>query len=510
MIAAFLDNSVPNSLRGAANSWVIHPPMLIPLGAGLAFGVLNLVFSPGIVILSSLGIGLFWLIAKYPEYGVLMVVAYTSSILSEEMVPLIGLGGVTLHPSDLVIGWLLLVLLWRVAVARDLRLRPTPLDLSILILVGVCFFSTLRGIAQGDTPFNSGFRDLRPMVYYLLYFPIIHLLKDAAAQRRLWKGLLILASLTSLAAVLQSAVGPGVPILPGRVESLYTDGSRFEEIARVIPPGESLIFLFLILTGTALAWGRGKADSWRKLALLGLLAMGLLLTYRRMLWGAAAVALLGAWLLVGLENRRRMIRRVLAGLTLTGLLLGTLWVAAPGSDWVKSLDATISRATTLFDFKTYERGDRDINTLEIRAVELEYLLPQILPPRFFGIGLGSPYRPCLPMDSDVSCQLPKFIHNGPVAILVRLGLVGFLAYLWICVATLVHGFGHWRRAESAGDRILVLGCTLTLTMIILSSLLEPYFLMPTWIPPIVVMLAAIMARTPRVQASRPRMAGVTS
>lgn len=510
MIASNLDTSVPTSRLGAGNSWLIHPPMLVPLGAGLVFGALNLVYSPGMVVLASLGIGLFWLIAKHPEYGVLTLVAYTSSVLSEEMVPLIGLGPVTLHPSDFIVGWLLFVLLWRITVVRDLRPRKTPLDLPILILVGVAIFSTLRGIAQGDTPFNSGIRDLRPLVYYLLYFPIIHLVTDAMAQRRLWKGLLFLASLTSLAAILQFAVGPGVPILPGRVESLYTSGSSYEGIARVIPPGESLIFLLLILTGSALAWGRGKADTWRKLALMGLFVMGLLLTYRRMLWGAATTAMLAALLLVRLENRHRLIRRVLTGLTLVGLLLATLWIVAPDSDLAKSLDATMRRATTLFDAETYDRGDRDINTLEIRAVELEHVLPQILPPRFFGIGMGSPYRPCLPMDSDISCQLPKYIHNGPLAILLRLGLVGFLAFLWISVVSIKHGFSSWHRAGTIGDQILLLGCTLTLMMIIFSSLLEPYFFMWAWIPPIAVVLAAIMARTPGFRESEPGMAGAKS
>lgn len=507
MIAADLDNAAANSRRLAATSWRVQPPWLLPFGAGLVFGALNLIFSPATVVLSALAIGLFWLIARHPEVGVLTMVAYTSSILSEEMVPLIAVGGVSLQPSDILLGWLLLILLWRVAVTRDLRPHPTPLDLPILILVGVCAFSTFRGIAQGSTQFHSGIRDLRPTVYYLLYFPLIHLIPGAMAQRRLWIGLLLLACLTSLAALLQSVLGPSVPILPGRVESLYTAGSRYEEIARVIPPGESLIFLFFILIGVALAWGRGHSDTWRKLALIGLLTVGLVLTYRRMLWGAAAAALMLAWLLVGREKRRCMSGRVLTGLGLTGLLLATLWVVTPGSDLVHSLDATIKRATTLFDAETYDRGDRDKNTLEMRAIELEYALPQVLPPSPLGIGLGSPYRPCLPMDSEASCQIPKYLHNGPVAILLRLGMVGFLAYLWICGLALTQGYGHWRQTATSGDRIIVLACSLALTMLILSSLLEPYFLLRTWIPPIAVMLAAIMARTARVKAGAPLVAG---
>ncbi len=393
MIAADLDNAAANSRRLAATSWRVQPPWLLPFGAGLVFGALNLIFSPATVVLSTLAIGLFWLIARHPEVGVLTMIAYSSSVLSEEMVPLIPIGGVSLQPSDVLLGWLLLILAWRVAVTRDLHLHPTPLDLPILILVGVCVFSTFRAIAQGDTPFHSGVRELRPAVYYLLYFPLIHLITGARAQRRLWVGLLLLACLTSLAALLQSVVGPSVRIMPGRVESLYTAGSRFEEIARVIPPGESLIFLFFILIGVALAWGRGHSDTWRKLALMGLLTVGLVLTYRRMLWGAAAAGLMLAWLLVGWEKRRCMSGRVLTGLGVTGLLLATLWVVAPDSDLVRSLDATIKRATTLFDAETYDRGDRDKNTLEMRAIELEYALPQVLPPSLLGIGLGSPYRP---------------------------------------------------------------------------------------------------------------------
>lgn len=98
---------------------------------------------------------------------------------------------------------------------------------------------------------------------------------------------------------------------------------------------------------------------------------------------------------------------------MTGLLLATLWVVAPDSDLVRSLDATIKRATTLFDAETYDRGDRDKNTLEMRAIELEYALPQVLPPSLLGIGLGSPYRPCLPMDSEVSCEIPSTFTTDP-------------------------------------------------------------------------------------------------
>ncbi len=175
MIAADLDNAAANSRRLAATSWRVQPPWLLPFGAGLVFGALNLIFSPATVVLSTLAIGLFWLIARHPEVGVLTMIAYSSSVLSEEMVPLIPIGGVSLQPSDVLLGWLLLILAWRVAVTRDLHLHPTPLDLPILILVGVCVFSTFRAIAQGDTPFHSGVRELCPAVYYLLYFPLIHL-----------------------------------------------------------------------------------------------------------------------------------------------------------------------------------------------------------------------------------------------------------------------------------------------------------------------------------------------
>jgi len=473
-------------------SWFINPPWPLLLAMGLLAGLINLLLPTGGVFVALVAIVLLWGIAKHPEFGVLAIVAYTSTILNEETVPIINLGSVSLLPADVLLGILLLLLTWRLIRVGQPHPRATPLDLAILLLVAVSILSTIWAVWSGGTDFHSGIRKLRPMIYYLLYFPVVYLITHEAARKRLWAGLLFLALLTSVAAMIQAVTGPAVPIIPGRVESLYTAGQNFDGIARVIPPGEPLIFLFLVLVGLALAEGRGTADALGKLAITGLLAGALVLTYRRMLWGAVAMALILAWLVMNREYRRRMMQRALLGLALVGLVLVSLWILAPKSSLTKVIDASASRALSLIDQRTYQRGDRDQATLEQRAVELEYALPRLFPPSLLGIGLGSTYRPCLPMDKS-ECQGTYYIHNGPVALLLNLGILGAGTLLWIWGQAILRGLRHWQGVERQKGRIILLGCTLALGVLLPASLLEPYFQLWNWVTIVAIMLGTIMS-----------------
>jgi hypothetical protein len=475
-----------------ARAWLARPPLALLLPLGLLGAALVLLLPPLAAALVPLVAACLWLVTVRPELGVLGVLAYTSTVVKEEVMPLVPVGAGSLHLSDVLLAWLLAVLAWRVLVSRTLRLVPTPLDVPILLLVGVSVVSTLWGAAEGAVPFRTGVRDLRPMLYYLLFFPAVHLVRGPEAAARLWLGVLVLAGLTALSSLLQAAVGPDLALLPGRVEDLYTAGTTHDGIVRAIPPGSSLMLLALVLTGTALAWGGGGADTRRKLALLGLLALGLILTYTRMLWVAAALALIGAWLVVGGERRARLSRRLLTGAALGAAVVVGVLLAAPDSGAARALGATLERFATLFDASVYARGDRDVSTFEERAVDIEYALPHLLPPSLIGIGLGAPFRPCLPIDSDAECANPTYVHNGPVAVLLKLGVVGLGALAWLVIAALARGLARWRGAPAPWGRLLVLGCTLALGAVTAASLMEPYWLLWPWTPVLALMLAGIL------------------
>lgn len=477
---------------GGRGSWLARPPSVVLWLAALAGALVTLALPPLTAALLPLAMAGLWAVTVRPELGVLAVLAYTSTVVDSELMPLVSVGVGSLHLADLLLAWLLAVLAWRVLVTRTLRLVPTPFDLAILVLVAVAALSTLWAAADGSAPFRTAVRDLRPMVYYLLFFPAVHLVRTPAAVARLWLGVLVLAVLTAGSSLLQAAVGPDLALLPGRVEDLYTAGTTHDGIVRAIPPGASLMLLGAVLTGTAMAWGEGGADTRRKLALLGLLAVGLILTYTRMLWVATALGLLGAWLMVGTGRRARLTRRLLTGAALGAALGGSVLLAAPDSGAGRAVGAILDRFGTLFDSALYSRGDRDVATLEYRAIDIEYALPHLMPPSLLGIGLGTPFRPCLPIDSESGCAHPTYVHNGPVAVLMKLGLLGFGALAWLTVAAVSRGLRRWHSAATPWGHILVLGCTLAFGAVMAATMLEPYVLLWPWTPVLALMLAGIL------------------
>lgn len=485
--------------------------------AGALVGAVTLDAAPLAILLApAAALGL-WLISRWPEYGILGVLLYTSTILSEEQLPPLNLGVGSLHISDLIILWLFAVLAFRIIVTRRLRFRRTDLDIPVALFIGVCVIATLKGISGGEIPADSGIRHLRATGYLVIYFLITNLIRDRAQLRRFWIGVMLLAVITAIAAILQTALGPGVPILPGRVETLNTQGLTHDEIARVIPPGESLIYLALILGVLSLATRRAMASTLRTWISTGLLGIGLILTFRRALWGSAALALLAALPLLPRAQRAQLLRAGAAAAAIVTLTVVGALTQAPDSELSRSLQATGERIGSMFDPDNYRRGDRDTQTLEQRVIELEYALPQVMPPSLLGHGLAAPYRPCLPLDA-MDCSTPSYIHNGYVAILFNLGVVGFAAFIWILVGTAMGGLSARRvqltsparRLQHRSQQIapsfdaetqrLAVACGFAFIGLVPALMLEPYMMLWHWTPVIALMIATVQLCKPTALA----------
>ena len=487
--------------RASARAVMPLPVLLAMTASGAILGLLALTAPPPVLLLAPIVVLGLWLITRWPELGVLLVLLYTSTILSEEVLPPLPIGVGSLHLSDLIVLWLFALLVLRLLLQPQLRFRRTALDVPVALFVGVGIAATLRGVGSGDIAFDAGIRELRGAGYLVLYFVITNLLHTPAQMRRLWGGVMLLAVLTAIAAILQAVLGPSVPIIPGRVEALSTQGLAVYDVARVIPPGESLLYLLLIVAVLAYASDEQALRRLRRALVMGLLAVGLLLTYRRALWGSAALAVLAALPLITPIQRARLLRAGLLAATLLALSVAGLLTMAPKSELSRSLQATGTRIASMFDLDSYQRGDSNKQTLEQRFIEIEYALPQVLPPPLIGHGLGAAYRPCLTLDRR-DCVAPSYIHNAYVSVLFKLGLVGAIAFVWIGVGTLRGGFEASARLRRAGAvpgtaapdpaaTVQVLGSTVAFAALLPALLLEPYIFIWSWTPVIAIMLASV-------------------
>lgn len=312
-------------------------------------------------------------------------------------------------------------------------------------------------------------------------------------MQRLWAGVMLIATLTAVASLLQTVFGPDLVFIPGRVESLHTQGVIHTGVARVIPPGESLFYVVTILS--ALALSEARANSRLHLGRLALVGAGLLLTYRRMLWGSAILAMAAAVLMMSPAQRLRLLSKLSLIALACSIALTLLFISTPDSKAARSLQATGERIASIFTPDLYRRGDPDQKTLEQRMIENRYALELLKSPTLFGDGLASTYRPCLNLDFE--CNRPTYLHNGYLAIVLRLGILGFAVFIWIVVGTLRVGFRAQPLALSPASKgnpwsaRMKYGCTLAFVGLLPAMVLEPYLFVWHWTPVIAILLATI-------------------
>lgn len=484
-------------LPAGSGAWSGPGPSLA-LVAGVAAGLLAMALPWPLMLLVFPVVAALWAIARWPEFGLLAILAYTSSILDEALLPPLSIGIGSLHLADLLLLYLFGLLGIRLLIDPGFRFRRTAADVPLALFVGLAILATGMGLLQGETPVDEGTRGLRHLGYLAIFFLITNLVRTSQQWRRLWMGVLWLAGITALASLLQSLLGPEFALLPGRIETVKTQGMIQEGVARIIPPGESLIYVGLILSTLALT--RPGGSRLLGAVRLGLLTLGLLLTYRRMLWGSAILAVLGSLWLLHPGQRVQLLAKALGLSLATGFAIALVWMAAPESKTGQSIAAISERLITIVDLDLYRRGDPDLQTLEQRAIENRYALAQLERPSLLGTGLGIAYRPCLSLD-DEECVNPHYLHNSYLAITLKLGLIGLLAFLWLVVVTLARGFRLIRQAvdtsvEGAWRRELVTGSTLAFAALLPAMLLEPYPFIWHWTPVIGLLLASIHAMTP--------------
>jgi O-antigen ligase len=112
---------------------------------------------------------------------------------------------------------------------------------------------------------------------------------------------------------------------------------------------------------------------------------------------------------------------------------------------------------------------------------------------WIGLGMGFTYRP---WDRRIDEQplavsdydFRKHIHNGHLWILLQSGLLGYLSFVWLSVAFLIQGFGHWRRVADAHFRGVMLGFTVIYLGILIAAFVNSTFVQWRWTPVIGMMM----------------------
>ena len=242
-----------------------------------------------------IGVGFAVATLKRPEIALLGILIATSSIVFEEQLPLLSVGGISLHIPDLLLLGSLGLIAVRWLVEPEFRIVRTPLDWPLLIFYGVTLLSTFIAIYQSSVEVEEARRAIRVLSYYLTFFIVTNLVRERRQLNFLLNGLFLLATIVAAAMVVQFLLGDSVQLLPGRVETLDTQGTMYEDVTRILPPGWSIVLVSFVAILCILVLEKFKPLGWLRFLQCGLLGMALLVTFLRSYW---AVLIMVFFLLV--------------------------------------------------------------------------------------------------------------------------------------------------------------------------------------------------------------------
>lgn len=407
-----------------------------------------------------------WIIVAVdrPEFAIATLLLLTSSFISQDNLPSLRLGG-TFRPTDLMLGFALILVFLKPAVNRGYDLVHTPLDLPLLLWVGAAVLASYTAGSSGVS-FVSAIPEARNLMYYLAFFAVTHLVRDERSLNWLVKTLFVLAFITSLALIAQAIVGPSVRLIPGFVYQVNVGTELFADVSRVEAPGSILI---LILTVGAIAvWmmKRVPISSPLYVAVLTILLVATILPFYRSIWISLLIPTGIVFLLLPKAGKARITATALVLVPLLVILIGTVSSVVPRiGAYTRALVARSSSLTTGSAFTN------NADTWQSRLGEVQSALNVISSHPLFGVGFAVPWRVADRFYGDVG----TFTHNGYLWILVKMGLAGMLPFVLLMGLYIVRGLRQWKRVRHPFYQPLALGFTLAFIGLLVGNLAEPRF-----------------------------------
>lgn len=341
----------------------------------------------------------------------------------------------------------------------------TPLDFPLLLFIFVATISAGISVFKygSDFKFVVGI-GLRKIMYYLLFFSITNLIRGRRQIRFLLGGLFGLASLTALTMIIQARVGSSVRLLPGRVEA----AGQGVGALRILPPGESLVFVMFISAVCAIAIMKKPFFKTIYFYLIPVIGGGLLLTYNRNYYISIIFTFFIFLFLITKKEKKRFLSWV------TIVFIFIILIIFPITKLTKTgrvyYDSIAERVSSII----YINEMFVSRSIEWRISENQIALLSIVKHPFLGIGLYNLYRRPLPGDEEG--WTGYYVHNGYLWLLVSMGLFGFLPLMWFFLRFLVRGFSKWRKIRDPIIKSAAIGFTLSGIAFSLVNLVSPKLL----------------------------------
>jgi O-antigen ligase len=475
----------------------------------------------GLVVLSSLGVGLAVIVATYyvnnvklligligglafvlltirwPQFGILCLVALLSGLISLTWLPLLHLGPISLHISDAMLLLLLGLVFLRATTQPGFALFGSPLLLPLFLFIGAFLISAVNATLIYGVNTNLVLRTLRVLVLWIVFIPTLQLVRDEQALQRLLIGLLMLAGVLLIGVLFPNKLGP---LLAIDEAAANTGAQIYSGFTRNYYAGDMVLYSMIPVTVASLATIKKGNQLWR-IGLLGLLLFWAFKTFYREYWltlSTICVLLLG---FLSSRERMRLLKRMAPAIAVGVLLLVVLMVAQP------------TRVERIVYVVTDRLGSllrdplRRETSLQWRVIETRYALLQISRHPILGLGLANSYRPPMMSESDLTSYnewTSKFIENGYLYIAIMMGLVGLIPFLWLCAAYLLRVLRYQHEIRDDGLRAIYLGFGTAFLGMVACNVATPTFVIGSRLVffPLAMAISEVILRLEREKRAR--------
>ncbi|MCS6830709.1 MAG: O-antigen ligase family protein [Armatimonadota bacterium] len=460
------------------------------LGAGLATLALinNLPVAVGLIVVLFV---LLPYLAIRPEWTVIVVAFAVASLISTVFWDALALGeqGITL--PNILVAYGLLVVAIRAAAGVNVnrQLWSTPSSIALLAFLAISIgFTFFYHILVTGLSYRKELSVIQHNIMWLLYFVFIGAATNERKLRLLQGGILAVAFIGSIPTILQAVIGEqALFFLKLTQKDIRLE--RTEGLLRVLPPGENLILVaLLVATQMAVISSGGKRLGW--LALTATYAMAILMTLTRHAWFSALFALAIFW---WFSDTRTKVNTLIGGVLAATVVLLLAAITTPLTVYQsESFFAKIERRfLSTFQEDPLQFSHARVSSVGQRTYEMTYILRRLPETPWFGFGWSAELPVRLDTNPYMGMVFSKttYIHNSFWWIVAKGGIVGAIGLLLLWVVVILRGYYLYKHAPDVQSRAWLLALWVGFMALIIAGQFEPVFWMRSRIIAVVVTLA---------------------
>ncbi|MGC8784820.1 MAG: O-antigen ligase family protein [Armatimonadota bacterium] len=442
----------------------------------------------GLVVVSLVLLPFF---AVSPEWIIISVTFAVASLISTVFWDALALGeqGITL-PNILVMYGLLIVIVRACAgvnVNSALWFTPSSVAVTLFLLISIVVTFLYHVLVTGLS-YRQELSVIQHNIMWLLYFVFLGVATNERKLRTLQIGILAVVFIGSIPTILQAIVGEQalffLKLTQKDIRLEQTEG-----LLRVLPPGENLILVGLLIAAQMSAVSSGsKRFGW--LVLTFVYAMAILMTLTRHSWFSALFALAIFW---WFSDTRTKVNTLIGSVLVVVFVLLAAAIVSPLKMYQSdSFFAKIERRfLSTFHEDPMQFSHAGVSSIGQRTYEMTYILRRLPESPWFGFGWSAN----LPVRLDTSPYMgmifskTTYIHNSFWWIVAKGGIVGAIGLLILWLTGIGRGYYLFKRAPDAQARAWLLALWVSFMALIISAQFEPVF----WIRNRIIAPAIVLA-----------------